>query len=61
MPQARSSKPEQAPEVFRQEADPHGRVRLDRPLTGEEAAEQDKRNRERYVEQRRRRFAGRTS
>ena len=45
--------------IFEQTPDQHGRIRLDRPLTGTEAQEQNEQNRERYVEQRRKRFQGR--
>ncbi len=47
------------PEVFAQEADGRGRIRLDRRFTGAEAAAQDRANRERYLEERAKRFEGR--
>jgi hypothetical protein len=53
-PEAHEFEPGQA---FEQELDPHGRQRLDRPLTPAEAAEQDAANRERYLNERRKRFA----
>ena len=57
MPKANRNNDE--PQVFEQTADGRGRIRLDRPLTSEEAAEQDRQNRERHAEERRKRFAGR--
>ena len=47
---------QQEPEVFRQAPDPTGRIRLDRRFTPEEAAEQDERHRQMYLEGQRQRF-----
>jgi hypothetical protein len=47
-------------EVFEQTSDEVGRLRLDRPLTAEEAASQDEEHRKRYLANRARRFFGPT-
>lgn len=53
-------KPKQTePEVFEQVEDEQGRIRLDRQLTGEEAAAQDEENRRRLEENRKLTFARR--
>jgi hypothetical protein len=44
-------------QTFEQKRDERGRIRLDRRLTPQEAAEQDQEHRERYLAQRLRRFA----
>lgn len=56
----RSAQPREPSEaVFHQIPDARGRVRLDRPQTGPEAAAQDEHNRERYLHERAKRFEGR--
>ena len=47
------------PDAFVQEADPRGRVRLDRPHTATEAQEMDAENAQAAEDERARRFEGR--
>jgi hypothetical protein len=53
-----SKKQETEIEVYEQVEDEHGRTRLDRPLTAEEARAQDERHRAILVENIRKRFDG---
>ena len=49
---------QEEPRVYEQTEDERGRTRLDRPFTAEEAAAQDAAHRERYREERAKRFGG---
>ena len=56
----RRRKQQDEPVVYEQEADARGRIRMDRPFTGDEALAQDQENRKAVEEARRRAFADRT-
>jgi hypothetical protein len=46
--QQKQSQAQSAPDVYEQTEDEHGRIRLDRPLSAQEAQAQDQENRELY-------------
>jgi len=59
MPKQNTENSHRDPDAFAQEADPRGRVRLDRPFTAAEAQELDEANRQTQAQARANRFAAR--
>lgn len=57
----RRRKQQDEPEVYEQQPDERGRIRMDRPLTGPEALAQDEQNRRSVEEGRRQAFADRAT